>query len=73
MKTLHFRSLNSCFVRTHIVVRFVHDYQDFVAHNDNASFIQITSLFKRQHLKNLFLTLHVLMNRWFTNSFKTDK
>ena len=23
--------------------------------------------------KNVFLTLHVLRNRWFTNSFKTDK
>ena len=23
--------------------------------------------------ENMFLALHVLRNRWFTNSFKTDK
>ena len=73
MKTLHFISLNSYFVRKHVVVRFTHDYRDFVADNDYASFIQIPSLFKRQRLKNVFLTLHVLRTRWFTNNFKTDK
>ena len=35
--------------------------------------IQIPGLFKRQRLKNVFLTLNVLRNRWFTNSLKTDK
>ena len=73
MKTLHFISLNSYFVRKHVVVRFTHDYRDFVADNDYASFIQIPSLFKRQRLKNVFLTLHMLRTRWFTNNFKTDK
>ena len=73
MKTLHFISLNNCFVSKHVVVRFTHAYRDFVADNDYANFIQIPSLFKRQRLINVFLTLHVLRNRWFINSFKTDK
>ena len=73
MKTLHFISLNNCFVSIHVVVRFTHAYRDFVADNDDAIFIPIPGLFKRQRLKNVFLTLHVLRNRWFTNSFKTDK
>ena len=57
----------------HVVVRFTHAYRDFVADNDCAIFIQVPGLFKRQPLKNVFLTLHVVGNRWFTNSFKTDK
>ena len=82
MKTLHFISLNSFFVCMHVVVRFTHAYRDFVVDNDCAIFIQLFSnalmklapgLFKRQRLKNLFLRLHVLRNRWFTNIFKTDK
>ena len=73
MKTLHFISLNNCFVSIHVVVRFTHAYRDFVADNDYAICIQILGLFKRQRLKNVFLTLHVLRNRWFINSFKTDK
>ena len=73
MKTLHFISLNNCFVSIHVVVRFRHDNRDFVADNDYAIFIKIPGLFKCQRLKNVFLTLHVLRNRWFTNSFKTDK
>ena len=73
MKTLHFISLNSCFVSIHVDVRFTHDYQDFVVDNDYESFIQIPGIFKRKRLKNVFLTLHVLRNRRFTNSLKTDK
>ena len=74
MKTLHFVSLNNCFVSIHVVVRFTHAYRDFVADNNYAIFfIQILGLFKCQRLKNVFLTLHVLRNRWFINSFKTDK
>ena len=73
MKTLHFISLNSCFVSIHVVVGFTHYYTDFVADNDYAILMQIPGPFKRQRLKNLFLTLHVLRNRWFTNSFKTKK
>ena len=73
MKTLHFISLNNCFVSKYVVVRFTHAYRDFVADNDYANFIQIPSQFKRQRLINVFLTLHVLRNRWFINSFKTDK
>ena len=73
MKTLHFMSLNNCFVSIQVVVRFTHAYGDFVADNDYAIFIQILGLFKRQRLKNVFLTLHVLRNRWFIYSFKTDK
>ena len=30
-------------------------------------------LLKRQSLKNVFLTLHVLRNMWFTNRFWTNK
>ena len=73
MKTLHFISLNNCFVSIHVVVRFTHAYCDFVADNDYAIFILIPGLFKRQRLKNVFLTLQVIRNRWFINSFKTDK
>ena len=51
MKTLYFISLNSCFASTHIVIRFTHDYGDFVADKDYAIFMQIQGLFKRQHLK----------------------
>ena len=73
MKTLHFISSNSYFVSMHVVVRFMHNCRNFVADNDYAAFIQIPGLFKRQRLKNVFLTLHLLRNRWFTNNFKTDK
>ena len=73
MKTLHFISLNNCFVSIHVVVRFTRAYRDFVADNDYAIFIQIRGLFKRQRLKNVFRTLHVLRKRWFINSLKTDK
>ena len=38
MKTLHFMSLNNCFVSIHVVVRFTHAYRDFVADNDYAIF-----------------------------------
>ena len=51
MKTLHFISLNNCFVSRHVVVRFTHAYRDFVADNDYAIFIQIQGLFKCQRLK----------------------
>ena len=73
MKTLHFISLNNCFVSIHVVVRFTHAYRDFVADNDYAIFIEIPGLFKCQRLKNVFRTLHVLRNRWVINSFKTAK
>ena len=73
MKTLHFISLNNCFVSIHVVVRFTHAYRDIVADNDYAIVNQISSLFKRQRLKNVILTLHVLRKSWFINSFKTDK
>ena len=73
MKTLHFISLNSCFVSINVVVRFTHAYGDFVADNDYAIVIQTPGIFKRQRLKDVFLTLHVLRIRWFTNSFKIDK
>ena len=73
MKTLHFISLNKCFVSIHAVVRFTHAYRDFVADNDYAFFIQILGLFKYQRLKNVFRTLHVLRSRWVINCFKTDK
>ena len=36
MKTLHFISLNKCFVSIHVVVIFTHAYRDFVADNDYA-------------------------------------
>ena len=73
MKTLHFISLNNSFVSIHVVVRFAHAYWDIVADNDYAIFIQIPGLFRCQRLKNVFLTLHVLRNRLFVNSFKTNK
>ena len=57
----------------HVVVRFTHAYQDFVGENDCEIFIQISGLFKHQRLIKMFHTLHALRNRWFTNSFKTDK
>ena len=60
MKTLHFISLNSYFVSIHVIVRFTHNYRDFVADNDYAIFSKIPGLFKRQRQKNVFLTLHVL-------------
>ena len=40
MKTLHFNSLNNCFVNIHILVRFTHEYRDFIADNNYAVFIQ---------------------------------
>ena len=73
MKTLHFISLNNCFVSLHVVVKFTHAYRDFIAGNDYVIFIQIPGLFKCQRLKNVFLTLHVMRNSWFINGFKTDK
>ena len=73
MKTLHFISLNNCIVSVHVVARFTHAYLDFVADKDYAIFIQIAGLFECQRLKNVFLTLHVLRNRWFINNFTTDK
>ena len=73
MKTLHFISLNNSFVSIHVVVRFTHAYQDIVADNDYVIFIRNPGLFKCQRLKNVILTLHVLRNRWFIDSFKTDK
>ena len=60
MKTLHFISLNNCFVSIHVVVRFMHAYRDIVADNDYATLNQIPSLFRRQRLKNVILSLHVL-------------
>ena len=72
MKSLHFISSNSYFVSIHAVVRFMHNCQNFVPDNNDAIFIQIPGLFKRQRLKNVFLTLHVPRNRCFTNSFKID-
>ena len=53
MKTLHFISLNSFFISIHVVVRYTHDYRDFVADNDyvifysNPWFIQASTLEKR--------------------------
>ena len=73
MKTLHFISLNNCFVSIHVVVNFTHAYRDIVTDNDYATFIQIPGLLRCQRLKNVFLTLHVLRNRGLINSFKTDK
>ena len=73
MKTLHFISLNNCFVSIHVIVRFTHAYRDFFADSNYVIFIAIPGLFKRQRLENVFLTLHVPMDRWFTKSFKTDK
>ena len=71
MKTLHFISLNSYFVGIHAILRFTHNYRDFVADNDYAMFIQIPGPFKGQRQKNVFLTLHVLRHRCFSDSFKT--
>ena len=73
MKTLHFISLNNCFVTINVVVRFTHAYRDFVADNDYAIFIQIHGLFKCQRLKNVFRMLHVPRNRLVINIFKTDR
>ena len=55
MKTLHFISLNSCIVSIHVVVRFTHDYRDFVVDNDYAPLTQFPGLFKRQRLKTCSL------------------
>ena len=55
MKTLHFISSNSYFVSVHVVVRFMHNYRNFVADNDYAIFIQNPCLFKRQRLKTCSL------------------
>ena len=55
MKTVHFIALNNCFVSIHVIVRFTHDYQDLIAENDFAIFIQIRGLFKRQILKTCSL------------------
>ena len=73
MKTLHFISLNNCFVSIHVVVRLTHAYRDCVADNDSAIFIQIPGQLKCQRPKDVILTLHVRRKRWFINSFKTDK
>ena len=73
MKTFHFISLNNCFVSIHFAVRFTHAYRDFVADNDYAILIQISGLFKRQRLKNVFLTLHVLRIRWFITALKLTR
>ena len=48
MKTLHFISLNNCFVSIHVVVRFTHACRNFVVDNDYAFFIQIPSLFEER-------------------------
>ena len=66
-------SLNNCFVSRYVVVRLTHAYRDIVADNDYAILNQIPGLFKRQHLKNMILTLHVRGHSWFINNFKTDK
>ena len=47
MKTLHFISLNSCFVSIHVVVRFTHAYRDFVSVNDYAIFIKKSQVYSR--------------------------
>ena len=47
MKTLHFISLNNCFVSIHVVVRFTHAYRDIVAENDYVIYIQIQGQFKK--------------------------
>ena len=70
---LHFISLNSCFDSKHVIVRLLNNYQDFIADSDYEIFIQIPGLIKRQSLKNAFLTLHVLRNRWFTTGFKRTR
>ena len=51
MKTLHFISLNNCFVSILVVVKFTYAYWDIVADNDYAIFIQIPGLFRYQRLK----------------------
>ena len=48
MKTLHFISLNNCFVSIHVVVRFTHTYRDFVADNDYEIFIPIPSTHEKR-------------------------
>ena len=53
MKTLHFISLNNCFVSVLVVVRFTHAYRYYVADNDYAIFysnprsIQVSTSEKR--------------------------
>ena len=71
MKTLHFISLINCFVSIHVVVRFTHADRDIFADNNYAICIQIPGLFKCQRVKKG--VPYVLRNRWFINSFKTDK
>ena len=44
MKTLHFISLNNCFVSIHVVVRFTHAYRDFVTDNDYAIYLNPRSI-----------------------------
>ena len=44
MKTLHFISLNNCFVSMHVFVRFTHAYRDFVSDNDYAFFSNLNSI-----------------------------
>ena len=73
MKTLHFISLNNCFVSIHVVVRFTHAYRDFVADNDYAIFIKIPGLFKCQRLKNVLLTLHMPRNRCSLTALKPTR
>ena len=41
MKTLHFISSNSYSVSIHVVVRFMHNYRNFVADNDFAFFLNL--------------------------------
>ena len=48
MKTLHFISLNNCFVSIHVNVRFTHGYRDNVVDNDYAICFQIPALYKPQ-------------------------
>ena len=36
MKTLHFISLNNYLVSMHVIVRFTHDFLDYVVDNDYA-------------------------------------
>ena len=73
MKTLHFISLNNCFVSIHVVVRLTHSYRDFAPDNDYDTVIRIPGVFKCQRLKSVLLTLHLLRNRWFINSLKLTR
>ena len=73
MKTFHFIYLNNDFVSIHVVVRFTHAYRDFVADNDYAILFKSKVYSSVNAGKNVILTFHVLRNRRFINSFKTDK